>query len=150
MTSAAEITEKKLRNDQRPTNQSWPYMLRSSFLFFLISFLLGTMDFMNLIDNMMSRQVFLCKKHVHWVQWEQFTLSSRTIDTLFVLSSCFPEQANLSNNAESAILEAVQSQKHGDSFYFWVRMDQDPRNHTNKDFWSFCDAINAGNCRLAR
>ncbi|XP_066312141.1 uncharacterized protein [Miscanthus floridulus] len=58
-------------------------------------------------------------------------------------------KVNLSNNAESAILEAVQSQKHGDSFYFWVRMDQDPRNRTNKDFWSFCDAINAGNCRLA-
>ncbi|XP_020398012.1 uncharacterized protein [Zea mays] len=58
-------------------------------------------------------------------------------------------KANLSNNAEFAILEAVQSQKHGDSFYFWVRMDQDPRNHTYKDFWSFCDAINAGNCRLA-
>ncbi|PAN29631.1 hypothetical protein PAHAL_5G239500 [Panicum hallii] len=56
---------------------------------------------------------------------------------------------NLSENAESAILEAIQSQKHGDAFYFWVRMDQDPRNHANKDFWSFCDAINAGNCRLA-
>ncbi|ONM40371.1 glycosyl transferase family 1 protein [Zea mays] len=57
--------------------------------------------------------------------------------------------ANLSTNAESAILEAIQSQKHRDSFYFWVRMDQDPRNHANKDFWSFCDVINAGNCRLA-
>ncbi|XP_062215596.1 uncharacterized protein LOC133916100 [Phragmites australis] len=58
-------------------------------------------------------------------------------------------KANLSNNAEAAILEAIQSQKHGDALYFWVRMDQDPRNHANKDFWSFCDAINAGNCRLA-
>ncbi|XP_062205911.1 uncharacterized protein LOC133907830 [Phragmites australis] len=58
-------------------------------------------------------------------------------------------KANLSNNAESAILDAIQSQKHGDAFYFWVRMDQDPRNHANKDFWSFCDATNAGNCRLA-
>jgi len=58
-------------------------------------------------------------------------------------------KANLSTNAESAILEAIQSQKHRDSFYFWVRMDQDPRNHANKDFWSFCDVINAGNCRLA-
>ncbi|TKW15466.1 hypothetical protein SEVIR_5G238500v4 [Setaria viridis] len=58
-------------------------------------------------------------------------------------------KANLSNNAETAILEAIQSQKHGDTFYFWVRMDQDSRNHANKDFWSFCDATNAGNCRLA-
>ncbi|KAM3350024.1 hypothetical protein ACQJBY_022690 [Aegilops geniculata] len=57
--------------------------------------------------------------------------------------------ANLSKNAESAMLEAIQSQKHGDAFYFWVRMDQDPRNHANQDFWSLCDAINAGNCRLA-
>ncbi|VAH61844.1 unnamed protein product [Triticum turgidum subsp. durum] len=57
--------------------------------------------------------------------------------------------ANLSKNAESAMLEAIQTQKHGDAFYFWVRMDQDPRNHANQDFWSLCDAINAGNCRLA-
>ncbi|KAK3161319.1 hypothetical protein QOZ80_1BG0075630 [Eleusine coracana subsp. coracana] len=59
------------------------------------------------------------------------------------------KKANLSNNAESAILEAIDSQKFGDAFYFWARMDQDPRSHANKDFWSFCDAINAGNCRLA-
>ncbi|KAL5222284.1 hypothetical protein ABZP36_026997 [Zizania latifolia] len=58
-------------------------------------------------------------------------------------------KANLSKNAESAILEAIQTQRHGDAFYFWVRMDQDKRNHANQDFWSFCDAINAGNCRLA-
>uniref|UniRef100_A0A453F2P4 Glycosyl transferase family 1 domain-containing protein n=1 Tax=Aegilops tauschii subsp. strangulata TaxID=200361 RepID=A0A453F2P4_AEGTS len=58
-------------------------------------------------------------------------------------------KANLSKNAESAMLEAIQTQKHGDAFYFWVRMDQDPRNHANQDFWSLCDAINAGNCRLA-
>ncbi|KAL6842762.1 hypothetical protein ACP4OV_027606 [Aristida adscensionis] len=58
-------------------------------------------------------------------------------------------KANLSNNAESAIIEAIQSQRHGDALYFWARMDQDPRNHANLDFWSFCDAINAGNCRLA-
>jgi hypothetical protein len=54
----------------------------------------------------------------------------------------------LSNNAESAILEVIESQKYGDAFYFWARMDQDPRNQGDKDFWSFCDAINAGNCRL--
>ncbi|XP_040380696.1 uncharacterized protein LOC102715814 [Oryza brachyantha] len=58
-------------------------------------------------------------------------------------------KANLSKKAESALLEAVQTQKHGDAFYFWVRMDQDERNLANQDFWSFCDAINAGNCRLA-
>lgn len=58
-------------------------------------------------------------------------------------------KVNLSKNAESAMLEAIQTQKHGDAFYFWVRMDQDPRSHANQDFWSLCDTINAGNCRLA-
>ncbi|KAF5186179.1 Glycosyl transferase, family 1 protein [Thalictrum thalictroides] len=28
-------------------------------------------------------------------------------------------------------------------------MDKDPRNHSQQDFWSFCDSINAGNCRFA-
>ncbi|CAM0881755.1 unnamed protein product [Alopecurus aequalis] len=58
-------------------------------------------------------------------------------------------KVNLSKNAESTMLEAIQTQKHGDAFYFWVRMDKDPRNRANQDFWSLCDAINAGNCRLA-
>uniref|UniRef100_A0A0E0C4S6 Glycosyl transferase family 1 domain-containing protein n=1 Tax=Oryza meridionalis TaxID=40149 RepID=A0A0E0C4S6_9ORYZ len=58
-------------------------------------------------------------------------------------------KANLSKKAETALLEAIQTQKHGDAFYFWVRMDQDERNLASQDFWSFCDAINAGNCRSA-
>ena len=95
----------------------------------------------------MIRQVF-CMEHAVLVQWELSTLSCITINILLILSKYFSKQENLSDNAESAILEAIQSQKHGDAFYFWVRMDQDPRNHANKDFWSFCDAINAGNCRL--
>jgi hypothetical protein len=61
----------------------------------------------------------------------------------------YTEQANLSKKAETALLEAIQTQKHGDAFYFWVRMDQDERNLASQDFWSFCDAINAGNCRSA-
>lgn len=60
----------------------------------------------------------------------------------------YTEQANLLKKAETALLEAIQTQKHGDAFYFWVRMDQDERNLASQDFWSFCDAINAGNCRL--
>lgn len=28
-------------------------------------------------------------------------------------------------------------------------MDKDPRNPIQQDFWSFCDAINAGNCKFA-
>ncbi|KAJ4797339.1 UDP-Glycosyltransferase superfamily protein [Rhynchospora pubera] len=58
-------------------------------------------------------------------------------------------KANLSRNAELAILEAIENQKHGDALYFWVRMDQDKRNPSRLDFWSFCDSLNAGNCRFA-
>ncbi|PKA65266.1 hypothetical protein AXF42_Ash005598 [Apostasia shenzhenica] len=57
-------------------------------------------------------------------------------------------KACLSKNAEKALLQSIQTRKHGDSFYFWVRMDEDPRNSAQQDFWSFCDAINSGNCRF--
>ncbi|CAN1309145.1 hypothetical protein LINPERPRIM_LOCUS27589 [Linum perenne] len=56
---------------------------------------------------------------------------------------------SLSTLAENALLDAIQTRKYGDALYFWVRMDQDPRNHMQQDFWEFCDAINAGNCKLA-
>ncbi|KAE9605364.1 hypothetical protein Lal_00024805 [Lupinus albus] len=58
-------------------------------------------------------------------------------------------KASLSTTAENALLGAIQSKKFGDALYFWVRMDTDPRNPLQKDFWSFCDAINAGNCKFA-
>ncbi|KAK9102975.1 hypothetical protein Sjap_020229 [Stephania japonica] len=56
---------------------------------------------------------------------------------------------SLSKVSESALLAAIQAKRHGDAIYFWVRMDEDPRNPSQQDFWSFCDAINAGNCRFA-
>ncbi|KAI3829257.1 hypothetical protein L1987_03376 [Smallanthus sonchifolius] len=56
---------------------------------------------------------------------------------------------SLSEKAEVALLEDIEAQKHGDAVYFWVRMDKDPRNPTLQDFWSFCDSINAGNCKFA-
>ncbi|KAI3701268.1 hypothetical protein L2E82_45919 [Cichorium intybus] len=56
---------------------------------------------------------------------------------------------SLSKNAEIALTEDIEAQKHGDAVYFWVRMDKDPRNPTQQDFWLFCDAINAGNCKFA-
>ncbi|PIA34447.1 hypothetical protein AQUCO_03700009v1 [Aquilegia coerulea] len=58
-------------------------------------------------------------------------------------------KASLSKIAESSLLDAIQTKKYGDALYFWVHMDKDPRNHTQQDFWSFCDSINAGNCRFA-
>ncbi|CAN0825132.1 hypothetical protein LINGRAHAP2_LOCUS314 [Linum grandiflorum] len=56
---------------------------------------------------------------------------------------------SLSTVAENALLDSIQTRKYGDALYFWVRMDTDPRNHMQQDFWAFCDAINAGNCKLA-
>ncbi|KAF8413260.1 hypothetical protein HHK36_001236 [Tetracentron sinense] len=58
-------------------------------------------------------------------------------------------KVSLSKVSESALLDAIQARRHGDALYFWVRMDKDPRNPLQQDFWSFCDAINAGNCRFA-
>lgn len=57
------------------------------------------------------------------------------------------KQESLCKTAESALLDAIQARRHGDALYFWVRMDTDQRNPLRKDFWSFCDAINAGNCK---
>ncbi|XP_057533654.1 uncharacterized protein LOC130811382 isoform X2 [Amaranthus tricolor] len=59
------------------------------------------------------------------------------------------KKVELSKKAEKALLEAMEAREHGDTFYFWVRMDLDPRNPLNQDFWSFCDSVNAGNCRSA-
>ncbi|KAL5160889.1 hypothetical protein HKD37_07G018293 [Glycine soja] len=58
-------------------------------------------------------------------------------------------KASLSIIAENALLDAIQSKRYGDALYFWVRMDMDSRNPSQTDFWSFCDAINAGNCKFA-
>jgi len=57
------------------------------------------------------------------------------------------KQASLSRIAENALLDSIQARKQGDALYFWVRLDLDPRNPLQLDFWSFCDAINAGNCK---
>ncbi|XP_052171310.1 uncharacterized protein LOC127787353 isoform X2 [Diospyros lotus] len=55
---------------------------------------------------------------------------------------------SLSKVSETALLDAIQARKHGDALYFWSRMDKDPRNLLLQDFWTFCDAINAGNCKF--
>ncbi|XP_042406211.1 uncharacterized protein LOC121996343 isoform X2 [Zingiber officinale] len=59
------------------------------------------------------------------------------------------KKLSLSKEAETKLLKAIQTQRHGDAFYFWVGMDKDPRNSQQMAFWDFCDAINAGNCRFA-
>ncbi|XP_023751980.2 uncharacterized protein LOC111900339 isoform X1 [Lactuca sativa] len=76
--------------------------------------------------------------HIHKNAWIGFSSWRST-----------PKKESLSKNAEIALLEDIEAQKHGDALYFWVRMDKDPRNPIQQDFWSFCDAINAGNCKFA-
>lgn len=59
------------------------------------------------------------------------------------------QKISLTKKAEVSLIDALESQKHGDAFYFWAHMDKDQRNPFQLDFWSFCDTINAGNCRVA-
>lgn len=56
-------------------------------------------------------------------------------------------QKSLSKNAERSLLDAIEGRKHGNTLYFWARMEVDPIYHLEQDFWSFCDTVNAGNCR---
>eukprot|EP01018_Ginkgo_biloba_P037807 Gb_27708 [translate_table: standard] len=63
-------------------------------------------------------------------------------------------KVSLSKAAEKELTDAVRMGRHGHAVYFWARMDKDTRHGTQgnasqwEDFWSFCDAINAGNCRV--
>ncbi|XP_020517679.1 uncharacterized protein LOC18425470 isoform X2 [Amborella trichopoda] len=58
-------------------------------------------------------------------------------------------KSSLSAIAEGALVGAIEAHRYGDALFFWARMDEDPRNPLQLDFWSFCDSINAGNCRFA-
>ncbi|KAL0426071.1 UNVERIFIED_CONTAM: hypothetical protein Sradi_1141900 [Sesamum radiatum] len=55
---------------------------------------------------------------------------------------------SLSKTAERSLLGAIEARRHGDALYFWAGLHMDMRNHLEQDFWSFCDAINAGNCQM--
>lgn len=64
-------------------------------------------------------------------------------------------KVSLSEAGEKALTDTVGTGKHGDAIYFWARLDNDTRAGTGtetfsrqKGFWSYCDAINAGNCRV--
>ena len=53
----------------------------------------------------------------------------------------------MSITTENALLDAIQSKRYGDALYLLVHMDMDSQNPLQMDFWSFCDVINAGNCK---
>ncbi|KAH9295530.1 hypothetical protein KI387_039118 [Taxus chinensis] len=64
------------------------------------------------------------------------------------------KKVSLSAVVEKELINAVTAGRHGNAVYFWVRMDKDVKHTTRgsafqqQDFWSFCDATNAGNCRV--
>ncbi|KAL3624422.1 hypothetical protein CASFOL_031090 [Castilleja foliolosa] len=58
------------------------------------------------------------------------------------------KEKSLSKTAEKSLLDAIEARRHGDTLYFWASLDTDPRNPLKQDFWSFCDALNAGNCQF--
>ncbi|EPS70431.1 hypothetical protein M569_04330 [Genlisea aurea] len=72
-----------------------------------------------------------------WIGFHSWRATARTV--------------TLSPAAEKSLVNAVETKKHGDALYFWFRLDRDERHHRRggQDFWSFCDAVNSGNCRLA-
>nr|GME17197.1 Phosphatidyl-myo-inositol mannosyltransferase [Ipomoea batatas] len=53
---------------------------------------------------------------------------------------------SLSKTAETSLVNAIEAQRYGDTLFFWAPMDM---GLTKQDFWSFCDAVNAGNCQFA-
>lgn len=55
-------------------------------------------------------------------------------------------QVALKPPAETALLAAVSTEKHGDALYFWAQLESKNSQPTD-DFWSACDFANGGNCR---
>eukprot|EP00250_Pteridium_aquilinum_P016552 c23159_g1_i1 orf=709-3948(-) len=57
-------------------------------------------------------------------------------------------KVSLSGKAESVLYDAVKGRNSGDIVYFWASLDlHSNQKSRQRDFWSFCDAINNGNCR---
>ncbi|XP_051129398.1 uncharacterized protein LOC127250234 [Andrographis paniculata] len=76
--------------------------------------------------------------HIHknaWIGFQSWRATAR--------------KESLSKTAEISLLNAIESRQHGDTLYFWVRLDMGPRDELKQDFWLICDGINAGNCRYA-
>ncbi|KAK6945574.1 hypothetical protein RJ641_013118 [Dillenia turbinata] len=80
-----------------------------------------------------------------WIGFQSWRATARKLPTL----STDPLPQTGVNRAEKALLEALESRTFGGALYFWARMDADPRNPWQQDFWSFYDSINAGNCKFA-
>ncbi|KAH9616856.1 hypothetical protein KSS87_006736 [Heliosperma pusillum] len=103
-----------------------------------------------------SKRADRLKNDLHEIEDGELERTANRIDSIhknawigFQSWRATPAKVALSSRAEKALLEVIEAQKHGDAFYFWIRMDKDPRNPLKLDFWSFCDAVNAGNCRSA-
>lgn len=57
-------------------------------------------------------------------------------------------KVSLSGKAESVLYDAVKGGNNGDTVYFWASTDSNSNKKLlHQDFWSYCDAVNNGNCR---
>nr|CAB3495338.1 unnamed protein product [Digitaria exilis] len=53
-------------------------------------------------------------------------------------------KVSLSQSAEETLEETATGRNNGDVVYYWSPMEMDETS----DFWSMCDSLNAGNCRM--
>ncbi|KAL5981828.1 hypothetical protein ACLOJK_015894 [Asimina triloba] len=59
-------------------------------------------------------------------------------------------RVSLSTKAETILEETLQVETKGDTFYYWAQTDlYNKEKNANLSFWSVCDILNGGNCRVA-
>ncbi|MCO5599433.1 hypothetical protein L7F22_053537 [Adiantum nelumboides] len=57
-------------------------------------------------------------------------------------------KVSLSSKAELALFNVLKGGNNGDTVYFWASTEvHSNEGSLQRDFWSFCDSINNGNCR---
>ncbi|GJS37432.1 glycosyl transferase, family 1 protein [Tanacetum coccineum] len=89
----------------------------------------GMFSIANRVDNVHKRP---------WIGFQSWRAAARKV--------------SLSSKAERVLEETVQQKDRGDVIYFWARIDIDgelAKSDHVLTFWSMCDILNAGNCRMA-
>ncbi|KAK9064050.1 hypothetical protein SSX86_017922 [Deinandra increscens subsp. villosa] len=89
----------------------------------------GMFSIANKVDNVHKRP---------WIGFQSWRAAARKV--------------SLSSEAEKVLEGTVLQKPTGDVIYFWARVDRDGElagsDHA-LTFWSMCDILNAGNCRMA-
>ncbi|CAI9296184.1 unnamed protein product [Lactuca saligna] len=89
----------------------------------------GMFSIANRVDNVHKRP---------WIGFQSWRAAARKV--------------SLSSKAERVLEGTVQQKHKGDVMYFWAHLDMDGELAGNDHiltFWSMCDILNAGNCRMA-